>query len=124
MAKKSKEEKKSGVNGKVVFSVALAVGSAIAAFVASKFLSKRGQLEEPVAENDKDTEVTEDNYITLDNEVAPEKAQATDEAAEAEEDEEPTAADVVEEEEAAEEDEEDVTDNDEDDDDLIKCIRD
>lgn len=124
MAKKSKEEKKSGVNGKVVFSVALAVGSAIAAFVASKFLSKRGQLEEPVAENDRDTEVTEDNYITLDNEVAPEKAQATDEAAEAEEDEEPTAADVVEEEEAAEEDEEDVTDNDEDDDDLIKCIRD
>lgn len=124
MAKKSKEEKKSGVNGKVVFSVALAVGSAIAAFVASKFLSKRGQLEEPVAENDKDTEVTEDNYITLDNEVAPEKAQATDEAAAAEEDEEPTAADAVEEEaEAAEEDEEDVTD-DEDDDDLIKCIRD
>lgn len=124
MAKKSKEEKKSGVNGKVVFSVALAVGSAIAAFVASKFLSKRGQLEEPVAENDKDTEVTEDNYITLDNEVAPEKAQATDEAAAAEEDEEPTPADAVEEEaEAAEEDEEDVTD-DEDDDDLIKCIRD
>lgn len=123
MAKKSKEEKKSGVNGKVVFSVALAVGSAIAAFVASKFLSKRGQLEEPVAENDRDTEVTEDNYITLDNEVAPEKAQATDEAAAAEEDEEPTAADAVEEDEAAEEDEEDVTD-DEDDDDLIKCIRD
>ena len=69
MAKKNKE-KKSNVAGKVIFSVVLAVGSAVAAYVASKFLGKKGELEQPAPENDLDMEMTEDNYITLDNEVS------------------------------------------------------
>ena len=64
MAKKNKE-KKSNVTGKVIFSVVLAVGSAVAAYVASKFLGKKGELEQPAPDNDLDMEMTEDNYITL-----------------------------------------------------------
>ena len=119
MAKKNKE-KKSNVAGKVIFSVVLAVGSAVAAYVASKFLGKKGELEQPAPENDLDMEMTEDNYITLDNEVIAEEeeAAAAEEVAMASEAPEEAEAET----EAAEETEapaEDIID-----DDATKCIRD
>lgn len=123
MAKKNKE-KKSNVTGKVIFSVVLAVGSAVAAYVASKFLGKKGELEQPAPDNDLDMEMTEDNYITLDNDIVPEAAEE-EPAAEAETAEEPEAeaAEAFEAEaEAAAEEEpaETVID----DDDATRCIRD
>ena len=124
MAKKNKE-KKSNVTGKVIFSVVLAVGSAVAAYVASKFLGKKGELEQPAPDNDLDMEMTEDNYITLDNDVAPEAveeepaveaAAADEQEAEATESVDAEAAEeALPEEEAAE-----VVD----DDDATRCIRD
>lgn len=123
MAKKNKE-KKSNVAGKVIFSVVLAVGSAVAAYVASKFLGKKGELEQPAPENDLDVEMTEDNYITLDNEVIAEDedeiisaeeiaAEMPEAAVEAEE------AETVEDETATQAPADDISD-----DDATKCIRD
>ena len=123
MAKKSKE-KKSNVTGKVIFSVVLAVGSAVAAYVASKFLGKKGELEQPAPDNDLDMEMTEDNYITLDNDIAPEAGEEEPAAEEAAADEqEAEAAEAVEAEEEALPEEkaaEEVLD----DDDATRCIRD
>ena len=123
MAKKNKE-KKSNVAGKVIFSVVLAVGSAVAAYVASKFLGKKGELEQPAPEKDLDVEMTEDNYITLDNEVIAEDedeiisaeeitAEMPEAAVEAEE------AETVEDETATQAPADDISD-----DDATKCIRD
>ena len=122
MAKKNKE-KKSGVAGKVIFSVVLAVGSAVAAYVASKFLGKKGELEQPAPENDLDLEMTEDNYITLDNEVMAEEENETisaeETAAEMPEAAEAEAAEAEEDEIVAQAPADDISD-----DDATKCIRD
>lgn len=80
MAKKV-EKKKSSVSGKMLFGVVLAVGSAVAAYVASKFFSKKNELASSQSEKTSDDvnfEATEDNYITLDNEVVEEEAQASE----------------------------------------------
>ena len=121
MAKKSKE-KRSGVSGKMIFGVVLAVGSAVAAYVASKFLSKKGELAQPNPEYDTDMEMTEDNYITLENDVD-EAPQAAEEAAEMVEEAAEAAEEVVEDAEdaetpAQEEPAPEAAD------DLTKCIRD
>ena len=121
MAKKNKE-KKSNVAGKVIFSVVLAVGSAVAAYVASKFLGKKGELEESASRDDLDMEMTEDNYITLDNDVTEEVEEEivpeAEVAAEAETEEAAAEDEAVEAEEANE------TNADTIDDDVTKCIRD
>lgn len=124
MAKKSKE-KKSGASGKMIFGVVLAVGSAVTAYVVSKLFSKKGELAQSTSDSDLETEMAEDNYITLDNEVVAEEAEVAEQAeASAEEAVEEEMADTVIEA-AAEEDETVVIAEEEiSEEDATKCIKD